>query len=223
MLQFVCSLLPAGATRQKKSGIGILTLSLLIMLTGQTVKAQMVVDCSGSDPTAYPTINAALANVPGPGTTISVSGTCTEDVAINGQLNLNLGAWWGSSATLRGHLTVNNSESIYLYGLNVSNAAGDGVTVYASRAVTFDTCTSDGNAGQGLNVSQNSDVNVVGPAAFDARQDNTIPSVSPMRSHGLQRTPSTFCLPDALRISRKTYTCSFSVRSSSRFAALQSS
>jgi hypothetical protein len=167
MLQFVCSLLPAGATRQKKSGIGILTLSLLIMLTGQTVKAQMVVDCSGSDPTAYPTINAALANVPGPGTTISVSGTCTEDVAINGQLNLNLGAWWGSSATLRGHLTVNNSESIYLYGLNVSNAAGDGVTVYASRAVTFDTCTSDGNAGQGLNVSQNSDVNVVGPAAFD--------------------------------------------------------
>ena len=167
MLQLVCSLLPAGATRQKKSGIGILTLSLLIMLTGQTVKAQMVVDCSGSDPTAYPTINAALANVPGPGTTILVSGTCTEDVAINGQLNLNLGAWWGSSATLRGHLTVNNSESIYLYGLNVSNAAGDGVTVYASRAVTFDTCTSDGNAGQGLNVSQNSDVNVVGPAAFD--------------------------------------------------------
>ncbi len=126
-----------------------------------------MVDCSGADPSAYPTINAALSNVTGPGAAILVSGTCTENVTLNNAVNLSLGAWWGQTATVNGSITLNDSEAVYLYGLNVTNAAGDGFTINTSRGVTLDKCTSNGNLGYGLNASTLSDVNVVGPASFD--------------------------------------------------------
>jgi hypothetical protein len=139
----------------------------LILFFPAGAHAQMMVDCSGATPNAYPTINAALANVTGPGTTILVSGTCTENVYLNGVFNLSLGAWWGQTATIVGGVTVNTSNSVYLYGLNVTNSAGSGFTVNTSQGVTLDKCASNGSLQNGLSISNFSEVTVVGSTTFD--------------------------------------------------------
>jgi hypothetical protein len=150
-----------------RTRLALIVLLTIAIFSPSALRAQLVVDCSGANPNAFPTINSALAAVPGPGATILVSGVCTEDVALNNQLNLNLGAWWGTTATLHGHLSINTSESVYLYGLNVTNASGNGVDVVSGRGITLDTFTSTGNSGIGLSLGNTSDVNVIGPAAFD--------------------------------------------------------
>lgn len=92
---------------------------------------------------------------------------CTEDVNLSNLSNLNFGAWWGTTATLHGHLAVNNSQGVYLYGLNVTNPNADGIDISSSRSINLDTITSNGSAGIGLSMAQTSDVNVTGPSAFD--------------------------------------------------------
>jgi hypothetical protein len=130
-------------------------------------RAQLVVDCSGATPGAYTTINAALANVTGPGAAVLVSWTCTENVVITNMFNLSLGAWWGQTATVHGNIAISTSDSIYIYGLNVSNTVGDGFTITSARGVTLDSCTSNGNQAHGLTASSMSQITVLGPAAFD--------------------------------------------------------
>jgi len=53
----------------------------------------LIVDCTGADLSAYPSINAALPNAT-PGTFILVTGPCTENVFLNGVSGLNLGAFF---------------------------------------------------------------------------------------------------------------------------------
>ncbi len=159
------TLAPVGM-RRKLSNAWFFVLALAMFFPG-VVRGQFIVDCSGANPTAYHTINAALANVTGPGASILVRGTCTENVALNNVFNLSLGAWWGQTATVLGNVSLNASESVYLYGLNVSNAAGDGFTINTSRGVTLDRCASNGNLSNGLNASNLSEVTVLGPASFD--------------------------------------------------------
>jgi hypothetical protein len=144
-----------------------LALLVLIVLAPSAVNAQLVVDCSGSNPAVYPTINAALAAISGPGATVLVSGVCVEDVGLVNQTNLRLGAWWGTTATLHGHLSVDNSESVYLYGLNVTNLSGNGIDISSSHGVTLDTVTSSANSAEGLALGQASEASVIGPSAFD--------------------------------------------------------
>src|SRR5690242_1199773 len=92
--------------------LSIFTLLLLPI----ALHAQLVVDCSGTnpDPSVYPSINAALPNA-GQGSTILVSGTCNESVALQGMNNISLGAWWGQTASVTGGILISNSNSIYLY------------------------------------------------------------------------------------------------------------
>jgi hypothetical protein len=117
----------------------------------------LFVDCSGTNPSAYPTINSALPSA-GPGAFIAVTGTCNESVFLYGVHNLTLGAFFGQTATLNGNLTVQNSQLVYVYGLNVTTVFGNGIDVNSSRSVVLDTCTSSGNAGNGLSTGQSSDV-----------------------------------------------------------------
>jgi len=139
---------------------------MLLCLPG-ALRAQFLnVDCSGTNPYAYPSINAALPNA-GPGAFILVTGTCNESVALYGQNALNLGAYFGGSAQINGNVSVNHSENIYLYGLSVTNSFGDGINVNNSRGVTLDTCASNGNAGVGLSVGGMSDVSVNTAGSFD--------------------------------------------------------
>src|SRR6266852_342073 len=91
----------------------------------------LVVDCSGANPYAYPTINSALPNA-GPGAFIAVTGTCNESVVLYGVNNLTLGAFSRQAANLVGQLTIISSHLVYVAGLNVTNPTGEGVYVQSS-------------------------------------------------------------------------------------------
>jgi hypothetical protein len=125
------------------------------------------VDCTHTNPSDYPSITSAL-QFAGPGSIILVNGPCTENVSINSAFNLNIGAYYGQTANIVGNVSVYGSGSIYLYGLNVTNASGDGFDIASSHAVTLDTCTANGNLADGLNASNGSDVTVEGPSSFDS-------------------------------------------------------
>jgi hypothetical protein len=124
-------------------------LLLLALLFPVAAGAQILVDCSGANKQAFPSISAALPSA-GPGSTILITGTCNENVFIQGATLLNIGAWFGQTANVNGNITIDHSPFVYVYGLNVTNPNGDGFDVNFSQAV-LDTCTSNGNAGNGVN------------------------------------------------------------------------
>lgn len=140
---------------------------LLLLFSPVCLRAQFFlnVDCTGANPSAYPSINAALANVP-PGGFIFVTGPCTENVSLAGQNGLNLGAYFGQTATLNGSLTISYSQNLFLYGLNVTNSTGDGIYVNSSRGISLNACSSNGNAGVGLRVGGMSEVEIGASGAF---------------------------------------------------------
>ncbi len=141
---------------------------ILLLLCSGAARAQqfLYVDCSGTNLYAYPSINAALSNA-GPGTSIFVTGTCNESVSLFGQNAFNLGAYAGQTATINGGISINKSENVFLYGLNVTNPSGDGIVVGSSGGIVVDNCNSTGNAGVGLNVGGMSDVAVTSAGTFD--------------------------------------------------------
>jgi hypothetical protein len=129
-------------------------------------RGQLVVDCTGATPGAYTSINAALPSA-GPGTAIFITGPCTEDVSLAGQTNLFIGAWYGTRATVNGQISIADSHGVYLYGLNVSSATRSGISVSSTQAVIIDSCTSNGNAGNGLDLNGSSEALIISPASFD--------------------------------------------------------
>ena len=147
-----------------------------VLLLSAPAKSQaqfLTVDCSGTNPNAYPSINAALPNA-GPGAFVLVTGVCNESVSLQSVDHLNLGAFFGQTATINGGISINNSEDIHLYGLNITNPAGEGIDVGSSRSVTLDTCTSNGNGDNGLRVGGGSDVSIFTTATFDNNAGNGI-------------------------------------------------
>ena len=124
------------------------------------------VDCSGANPNDYSTIGAALA-VAGPGSYVLITGTCNENVNISNAWNLNVGAFYNSAATINGNVSITSSNSVFLYGLNVTNPSGDAFDISGSHNVTLWTCTGNGNHGSGLSANHLSYVIVEGPGSFD--------------------------------------------------------
>jgi hypothetical protein len=149
-----------------RTGGHLMLASVVMLVSAIASHAQLLVDCSGTNPYAYPSINAALPNA-GPGSSIIVTGTCNENVNLQAVNNLNLGSWWGQTATIDGGLSITNSTLVYLYGLNITNPFGDGVNVANSRSIVLDTCTSNGNGGAGLRAVGMSDVVVNATGSFD--------------------------------------------------------
>ena len=146
--------------KTKVLGISICFVLALLTFPNAAPAQFLVVDCSGLNPLAFPTINSALPYIAGPGAFIQVTGPCNESVSLNGVLNLNLGAPFGQTANINGNVSINNSQSVFLYGLNITNQSGDGIDVNSSRSVVLNSCTSNGNAGNGLSAQQSSDVAV---------------------------------------------------------------
>jgi hypothetical protein len=139
----------------------------MFLLCPTGVRAQyLIVDCTGANTSAFPSINAALPNAT-PGSFILVTGPCAENVTLSGLNALNLGAYYGQTATLNGSISISNSENVMLYGLNVTNTAGNGISVSNSRGISLNVCNSSGNAGMGLSVNGMSDVTVGASGAFD--------------------------------------------------------
>lgn len=159
--------LHASETRSMHCRARIPLLVLLLALgTAAHAQSYFNVDCSGTNPAAYSTIGAALA-VAGSNSYVIVTGTCNENVSISNAWNLNVGAAYGQTATINGNLTVTASNSVFLYGLNVTNPAGDAFDIASSHNVTMWTCTGNGNAGTGVSVQAMSDVTLEGPGSFD--------------------------------------------------------
>ena len=146
---------------------------LIFLLAPLGLQAQLLVDCSGNDPNAFPNINSALPYAT-PWSSIIVTGTCNENVSLYGMNGINLGAWWGQTATINGTVSIYYSTLIYLYGLNITSSSGDGVSVGGSRNVVLDTCTSNGNGGAGLNAYGMSEVLVSSSGAFNGNGNGGI-------------------------------------------------
>ncbi len=95
---------------------------LIIPGTGRAANLQVV--CPGGGPGAYSSITAALnaiTNNAGPNS-ITVSGTCTENISIRNQNDLSIQAAPGSTAVIT----------------NAANPAQITVQLVGSRLVTFD-------------------------------------------------------------------------------------
>lgn len=154
------------------SEVDRLRLLLLIVIVGvvstMAARAQnyYLVDCSGANPSYFPSITAALA-VAGPNSFVIVTTPCTENVVVANASNLDLGAYSGQAVTITGNITVNSSNSVFLYGLNVTNPTGDAFDINNSHDTTLWTCTGNGNHGLGLYANLLSDVIVDGPSSFD--------------------------------------------------------
>jgi hypothetical protein len=146
--------------------LGIPVLAMFLLFPTSARAQYLIVDCTGANLSAYPSITAALPNAT-PGSFILVTGPCNENVSLNGLTGLNLGAYYGQTATINGSISVSNSENIFLYGLNVTNTAGNGISVSNSRAISLNVCSSSGNSGMGLAVNGMSDVTVGASGAFD--------------------------------------------------------
>jgi hypothetical protein len=155
----------------------------LILLTialglGAAAQAQgtYLVDCSGTNTSEFPSIGAALAAA-GPNSYVVVTSTapCNENVYITNFSNLNLGAVFGGGpVTINGNVNITASNMVMLYGVNVTNASGDGIDVISSHNVTLMFSSSNGNSGRGMMVNNMSDVTVVGPGSFDGNGNNGI-------------------------------------------------
>ena len=110
---------------------GLTTAYLILgILFCAVARSQTIVDCTGVNTSAYPTISAALAATPVMGANIQVTaGPCNEGVNITGRYNLNLGAPSGKTVAINGMITVEKSHNVYLYGFNVKNLSGIGIQV----------------------------------------------------------------------------------------------
>ena len=135
---------------------------LSVLLFPGALRAQFIVDCSGANPSAFPSITAALQQAPAVGSSILVNGTCNETVNVYGMVGLNLGAYYGQTATINGALSISNSQNVFLYGLHVTNSPIDGITVSDSTAVLLEACTASGNTLNGLRVQNMTDVQIIG-------------------------------------------------------------
>ena len=98
---------------RSSNGGGTLVIVFTFLFFPLGLWAQILVDCSGANPNEYPSINAALQYAI-PGSTILVSGTCNENVNLQGWSGLNPGASYGQTATLNGALSISSSRNIYL-------------------------------------------------------------------------------------------------------------
>lgn len=137
-------------------------LFLSLLLFPAALHAQLFVDCSGTNSNEFSSISAALQQAPTVGATILVTGICNETVNVYGMVGLNLGAPYGQTATVRGALTISNSQNVFLYGLHVTNSPIDGITVNDSTAILLEACTASGNTLNGLRAQNMSDVDIIG-------------------------------------------------------------
>jgi hypothetical protein len=123
------------------------------MTRGLLFANSALVDCSGATPGAFTTITAALASMPAAGpNTITVSGTCQENVVFFGFTDLTISG--NPTATVvpgnaNGHLlAITNSQRIAIQ--NITFTGGRGVIVAEHSTVDFTSITVQNSTGIGV-------------------------------------------------------------------------
>ncbi|PYP92795.1 MAG: hypothetical protein DMG65_03125 [Candidatus Angelobacter sp. Gp1-AA117] len=134
------------------SGLRLLA-GILLLMPAAAFGAGAVVDCSGATPGAFTSINAALASLPAAGpNSITVSGTCHENVVIVGRTELNISG--NPTATItpgnpNGRvLVIFESRQVGIQNLVLDG--GRGVSVFDQSRADFDTVTIQNSAGLGM-------------------------------------------------------------------------
>ena len=136
------------------SGIRLLA-GILLLLPVAAYGAGAVVDCSGATPGAFTSINAALASLPAQGpNSITVTGTCHENVVIVNRTQLNISG--NPTATIFPNPITPNGRVLVIFGSqqvgiqNLTIDGGRGVVVNDQSRVDFDTVTIQNSGGLGL-------------------------------------------------------------------------
>jgi Right handed beta helix region len=136
----------------------MVTLFLLLALSCTGWAADVQVVCPGGAPGAYSSINAALSALDPHGpNTITVSGTCVENIFIFQYERLTIQAAPGQTATLTAAdpskivLQTFQSTGILIAGM-VFQGGSTGMLLNQGSNVTVVNCTMQGNSGDGLDM-----------------------------------------------------------------------
>ncbi len=138
-----------------RSGYKFVFICLLAVLlpSSRAFAADATVDCSGATPGAFTTITAALASLPAAGpNSISVTGTCHENVVMFGRTDLTI--FGNPTATVvpgnaNGHLlSINASQRVGIQNLTFDG--GRGAIVNDNSRVDFTSVTIQNSLGIGL-------------------------------------------------------------------------
>jgi hypothetical protein len=148
---------------------GAMLVASVLLATSSVSAADLTVICPGGGPGAYPSITAALnaiTNNSGPNS-ISVSGTCTENVFIFNQNNLDIHNAPGSMAVITNaaspaQITVQLSGSrlVAFYGLTIQGG-NPGVFVNQGSDLQMFNSVIEKNVGTGAIVLVKSDLNLI--------------------------------------------------------------
>jgi hypothetical protein len=147
---------------------GVRALVVLMFTIAGIVRAQtnVNVDCSGSNPQAFHSINAALntLNFVGPNT-ITVSGTCQENVALMQRDRLTIQAAAGHVATIENVATppvstlyIAGSHNIVLNNLVIQGGSPALYISDSSSATLVQNCTVQNSVGDGFDIDAESEV-----------------------------------------------------------------
>lgn len=135
------------------SGYKLLFGCLLLLITNLAFANNAVVDCSGATPGAFTSIHDALASLPAAGpNSISVTGTCHENVVMFGRTDLNISG--NPTATVvpgnaNGHLlAIAASQRVGIQ--NIIFDGGRGALVNDNSRVDFTNVTIQNSLGIGL-------------------------------------------------------------------------
>jgi hypothetical protein len=137
------------------SGTKVLFICLLAVLLPASLAfaADAVVDCSGATPGAFTSIHAALASLPAAGpNSISVTGTCHENVVMFGRTDLSI--FGNPSATVvpgnaNGHLlAIAGSQRVGIQ--NITFDGGRGALINDNSRVDLTSITIQNSLGIGL-------------------------------------------------------------------------
>ncbi len=175
---------------------GLLLAVAFFLLPTVSRAANATVDCSGATPGAFLSITAALnaLDFQGPNT-ITVTGTCTENVSANSRERLIIQAAPGQTATInaadpsgivletfashniglfglvlqggQSGLLVNETSDVDIQGCTIQNNSSDGVVVQIGSVLVVQNSTIQNNGGNGLSDAAGSSVTL---ATFPAQR-----------------------------------------------------
>lgn len=135
------------------SGYKLLFSCLLLLVSNLAFADSAVVDCSGATPGAFTSIHAALASLPATGpNSISVTGTCHENVVMFGRTDLTI--FGNPTATVvpgnaNGHLlAISGSQRIGIQ--NITFDGGRGALINDNSRVDLTSITIQNSLGIGL-------------------------------------------------------------------------
>jgi len=150
--------------RMQLLGLAFWTLLLSVLASAASVN----VDCTGSNPQAFPSINAALntLDLVGPNT-ITVSGTCHENVALTQRDRLTIQAIAGHFATIENAASppaitmyIAGSHNIVLNNLVIQGGSPAMFISASSSATLIQNCTVQNSLADGLDMDGESEVTI---------------------------------------------------------------